>query len=386
MRSNCYLAVAFLLLIFSLVTEAQDAEACPPSCTIPDCKCSGPEIPGNLTASEVPQIVLLTFDDAVNAMLFNSFYKELLELKNPNGCPIGMTFFVSHEYCDYSLVHRLWDLRHEIASHSISHKPDQKYWESQDIKMWIDEFVGMRDILEKFGKVPKEDVKGIRVPFLKAGGDVMFEMLEKEGFLWDCSMPTRQSFPDGYWPYSLKYKSTQQCQVGTCPTKSFPNLWVIPMLDLSDENGFPCAMLDTCVVEDANATYKLLMDNFKLGYGGNRAPFGLYVHAAWFMNAEAGHFDGYLRFLKEIQKLSDVYFVTVSQALEYTRYPVDLNAIKDYAAWKTQCTPKGSTNCDTVTNCRLIKEDPVSGGERYMPMCGTQCPAKYPWVGNPLGQ
>lgn len=76
---------------------------------------------GKLLLEETPQLVLITFEDAVNDvhnkifdMLFDSKYK------NPNECNIRGTFFVSHEWTDYSLVQNLYADGHEIGSHTIS--------------------------------------------------------------------------------------------------------------------------------------------------------------------------------------------------------------------------------------------------------------------------
>lgn len=75
---------------------------------------------GGLTPKETPQIVLLTFDDSVND-LNKELYTELFQngRKNPNGCPITSTMYVSHEWTDYSQVQNLYADGHEIASHSI---------------------------------------------------------------------------------------------------------------------------------------------------------------------------------------------------------------------------------------------------------------------------
>lgn len=70
---------------------------------------------------DVPQIVLLTFDDSVND-LNKDLYKDLFQngRLNPNGCPISATFYVSHEWTDYGQVQNLYADGHEIASHTIS--------------------------------------------------------------------------------------------------------------------------------------------------------------------------------------------------------------------------------------------------------------------------
>lgn len=98
------------------------AQKCDPrKCVLPDCRCGGTDIPGGLSVDETPQIVILTFDDAVND-LNHDLYNELFNTGrvNPNGCPILGTFYVSHEWTDYGQVQTLYSNGHEIASHSIT--------------------------------------------------------------------------------------------------------------------------------------------------------------------------------------------------------------------------------------------------------------------------
>lgn len=48
---------------------------------------------------QIPQMVLLTFDGAVNHNNYDRYLKVLGgRYANPNGCPIRGTFFISHEY------------------------------------------------------------------------------------------------------------------------------------------------------------------------------------------------------------------------------------------------------------------------------------------------
>lgn len=92
-------------------------------------------------------MIIVTFDDAVNGEnwdLYNNklfiperYFKLTLFCfflviclkkkpdfiscsKNPNGCPIHATFYVSHEYNNYQYVQKLWNAGHEIAAHSIT--------------------------------------------------------------------------------------------------------------------------------------------------------------------------------------------------------------------------------------------------------------------------
>jgi hypothetical protein len=64
---------------------------------------------------------MLTFDDSVSD-LNKGLYKDIFSnhRNNPNGCPITATFYISHEWTDYSHVQNIYADGHEIASHSIS--------------------------------------------------------------------------------------------------------------------------------------------------------------------------------------------------------------------------------------------------------------------------
>lgn len=65
-------------------------------------------------------MVLLTFDDDVNDVNM-AYYRQLYDkLSAGNGCPVGVTYYVSHEYNDYSLLHELYLRGHDISVHSIS--------------------------------------------------------------------------------------------------------------------------------------------------------------------------------------------------------------------------------------------------------------------------
>uniref|UniRef100_T1INF8 NodB homology domain-containing protein n=1 Tax=Strigamia maritima TaxID=126957 RepID=T1INF8_STRMM len=386
------LSFLVVLCLFGVASaKAPDCPSDPDKCKLPSCRCSSTDIPGNLDAKNTPQIVLLTFDDAVSELLYNKYYKTLMQRKNPNGCPIGITFFTSHEYTDYTILREVYEKGHEIAIHSISHKADTNYWKNGNAKTWTDEMVGMRKMAELYSGIPRKDMRGIRAPLLQGGGNTQFEMMQSHGFEWDCSLPTQNQVDPGIWPYSLKYASNQECQIPPCPTEAFPDVWVVPMIDLFDKNKTACAMLDTCIVTTKKETRDLLSDNFYVHYNGNRSPYGLYVHAAWFLqdiDESDGHWAGYNQFLDEImRKHDDVYVITVTQALQWTRSPQSLTAIKNFPSWKTQCSPQKAPRACNKKQCKLTKKDASSGGERWMWGCfrGGNCPSCYPWLGTPEG-
>ena len=61
-------------------------------------------------------MITITFDDAVNDENWNLYMDKLFPetYKNPNGCPIHGTFYVSHQYTNYAMVQALWNRGEKI--------------------------------------------------------------------------------------------------------------------------------------------------------------------------------------------------------------------------------------------------------------------------------
>ncbi|GBP42083.1 hypothetical protein EVAR_29438_1 [Eumeta japonica] len=339
-------------------------------CLLPDCYCGGKDIPGDLPVESVPQIVLLTFDDSVND-LNKGLYADLFEKGrvNPNGCPIAATFYVSHEWTDYSQVQNLYAAGHEMASHTISHSFGEQF--SQ--KKWNREVGGQREILSAYGGVKLEDVRGMRAPFLSVGGNKMFKMLYDSNFTYDSSMPVYENKPPS-WPYTLDYKLFHDCMIPPCPTKSYPGVWEVPMVMWQDLNGGRCSMGDACAnPPNAEGVYKMILKNFDRHYTSNRAPFGLYYHAAWF--TQPHHKEGFIMFLDTINRMPDVWLVTNWQALQWVRDPTPISRLSSFQPF--QCNyPDRPKKCNNPKVCNLWHKS----GVRYMRTC-QPCPEVYPWTG-----
>lgn len=89
-------------------------------CRLPYCNCGSSLIPGKLKVKDIPQLVMITFDDSINDLNWDIYREIFTDRQNPNGCPILGTFYVSHEWTDYSQVQTLYATGHEMASHSIT--------------------------------------------------------------------------------------------------------------------------------------------------------------------------------------------------------------------------------------------------------------------------
>lgn len=357
------------------------AKPCSPDiCKLPDCRCSGVDIPGNLPRKKVPQMVMLSFDDAVNGEVY-SFYETLFAngtLKNPNGCNGTATFFVSHEYTEYQMVQELYHYGHDIADHTISHRTPTSWWKSANYSQLTDEIVGQREILRKWGQVEAEDVVGFRVPFLQIGGNTMYQVLYDNKFLYDSSMPTQKFMDPPMWPYTLEYRSTQECVIPPCPTDSFPGLWEVPMIDYNDSRGMPCNMIDGCSPPASEQdAYDLLKKNFERHYTStSRAPFPMFMHASWFQNYPFT-VAVVKKFLQEVLSRGDVWMLGIKHVIEWIKAPTSLDDIENFAPWKCDSLPPPP--CDTPNVCGF-PDDP-----HYLYTCTRPCPEHYPWVGNPDG-
>merc|ERR1712212_667515 len=373
-QRQVFILISLLCNLGLSLQDCSPSSSCPASCQLPDCACSGSEPYVNGTR---PQIVYLTFDDALTAQASSQFYDELFgrptehNNSNPNSCALRATHYVTHQYTDYSLVNRWWRFGHEIASHSITHRNNLTYWQSMTEAEWAKEMVGQRRITSQFANVPACDISGMRSPFLQLGGDTQFSMLHNNNFDYDCSWPTRafgyMDAETGLYPYTMDYQSVQDCEIKPCPTCSYPGLWVQPMLDLEDEwigsvvpgQGNPCSML-----------------------------------AAWFFG-QPWHFEGYKMFVQEISSYDDVWIVPVKAGLDYMRNPLSNEQL--IAAGKTsgpfacsdieEQTGKYGSNenkCGNAKSCRYdvnLPEDNIFG-EHYMTICSSSssCPPEYPWL------
>lgn len=70
--------------------------------------------------------------------------------------------------------------------------------------------IGQANILNKFAKIRLEDIRGLRVPFLKTGWNRQFLMMKEFGFIYESSIIAPLSNPP-LWPFTLDYKIPFDC-------------------------------------------------------------------------------------------------------------------------------------------------------------------------------
>lgn len=372
------------------------ASDCDPElCQLPDCFCSpsGQEIPGGLYREQVPQMIVISFDDAINNNNFDQLDRFLSgKLKNPNGCDIKSTFFVSHQYNNYSMTQEMYRRGHEIAVHSISHHVDIGYWHNGTEDTWGDEMGDMRRMISRWANIPLEEIYGSRAPFLKLGGNNQFSALAREGFLYDSTMVAPLTNPP-YWPYPLAFASPHRCHGNSqkCPTRSHAVMELIMNeIDPREEPGdineqiSGCSMVDSCAqIRTGDSLYNVLTHNFIRHYEQNRAPLGLYLHAAWFAKLPEMQ-DAFLYWLEELlRSYDDVYVVTMSQVLAWMQSPTPASQVVDFGPWREKCTSLDTEDTCQVSNDCALTTTKLSYAQRLQ-TCNP-CPAVYPWLGDVSG-
>ena len=239
-------------------------------CELPFCYCSrngdvGP-IPGKTTGQQ-PQIIMMSFDGAINQNNFG-LYDEILKMTKNNKtdeCPIRGTFFITHNYNNYQMVEYFYSKGHEIAISSVTGKSLQFANETE----WRNEITTMRELLRKWGNIPSEDILGTRAPQLRPGNDEQFKVLIEEGFVWDSSVSTKATdLP--IWPYTLDYRIPHPCNIKSCPKKAYPGFWEIPtnLHYIEDQSGGACSYLDQCIFSffDGDDVFHWLKEDFSRFY------------------------------------------------------------------------------------------------------------------------
>ncbi|XP_041375972.1 uncharacterized protein LOC121388620 [Gigantopelta aegis] len=301
------------------------------TCKLPACQCRSLSPPGALPSTRVPQMIYFTFDGPINQRS-HPFYLKIFnkDRKNPNGCPISATFFVSKRgnFIPYLMSHV--NNGHEIAIQgdepgAYRHSANGKYDFSKELQYMLT-------------KLPVTPILGWRSPSMRPSGDTQFKSLLDNQMLYDSTLTTRTASGNLPWPYTLDFRWQDACSVGGCPTKSYPGLWEIPVKPLLDvKKLYPCVYADGCMnnpwTEDD--TFEYLMDNFWKYYEGNRGPMGISFRQTWFSHqVYRPNVNGLIRFIDKLLTMDDVYIVSIKQLVQWLQQPTPLSRMKWFAPWR----------------------------------------------------
>ncbi|XP_026316030.1 uncharacterized protein LOC113227352 [Hyposmocoma kahamanoa] len=336
-----------------LLAEPCDAQ----SCSLPDCQCSSTTIPGNLAARDTPQFVTLTFTGSISPTNMDTYRRLFYFRQNSNGCSVGATFFVKHEYTYYHLVNELYNLGFEIALNSISHRYPQSFWAEATYEDIVEEIAGQKSQLAYLTLIPIDEIKGVRFPFLQTAGNVSTQVM-KENRLYDSSWSTVAFHNPGLWPYTLDYASTQDCNAPPCATASFPGVWVSPVITWRDLQGFPCSSVDACTFvpryDDEEGWFQFIMQNFERHYLGTRSPFEVFISQG-LIATDPAIFNALERFIEFITRLPNAFMVNKRDVIEWSKNPVPIDEYR-----QKDCPSITPTISCTPRYCSATMDNDVS--------------------------
>lgn len=302
------------------------------NCHLPNCFCQGTKIPNNLKLSETPQMVYLTIDGSINAAVYRRYKQLVANKKNPNGCRVRGTLFASQRGTLPQIAKKLIKLGAEVAMQGLH---EHHYENSQHME---EEVIAQLISMKKTGV----NATGWKTPELKALGNEQFRLLQKYGFKYDATLseniPTASEHKP--WPYTLDFGYTGECVIPKCPTRSFPGLWEIPSVAVTDyRKMFECNYVDGCMFNPPTSadTVKFLWDNFMYNYKTNRAPFGIHLRQVWFTHpAYSGNIQGLKDFISKLLTLKDVYVVSSDDILTWMQNPVPVSEITGKVPWNCE--------------------------------------------------
>jgi hypothetical protein len=348
------LALLLLGLAAGLSAQAQPAYSCDAqACSLPDCHCASTQPPDGLQPSDTPQFVLVTFDDCVRPDT-EALIRPVLEgVRNPNGEPLSVTYFLSLVNCpgggstEPATVFARHALGDEIAVHTVTHNTS----EQTEFFTWREEIVGVLSYLRTIG-LPSER-RGFRAPYVSTNA-ALYDAMETLGLLYDASIhespffsPVSNGPSQMLWPYTLDYGPAQNCAFwdssNQCTDDPKRGLWSIPLyyhVDVSSTGertehyygsfdvGNPFYSYGPAL--SGEPLYRVLTDNYTARHRGNRAPHGVFLHAPTF--ADPGFQQTYNRALRYMATQPDTWFVTMSTLIRWMQDPVPASQMADWIA------------------------------------------------------
>ncbi|KAL4434794.1 hypothetical protein ABPG77_005321 [Micractinium sp. CCAP 211/92] len=233
----------------------------PTTCMPPECLCASNSPPGNLTADEIPQFVLLSHDNALNNQSYNLMVQLLGSKMQSDGCRVPITWFAMRYHSDCSAGKSALQSGDELAMQANRFDPTDPFnatdpsphYNSRDpvtgkpsveieitmSRKWWNEDCG----------VPIRDMIGYRSQNYYNNPPIR-QTLSKDGYLYDATLvewyypnsPTSPSKDQVLWPYTMDAGIPQECDflgpnIGKCDaTENYKGLWEVPLYELQDGN------------------------------------------------------------------------------------------------------------------------------------------------------
>jgi peptidoglycan/xylan/chitin deacetylase (PgdA/CDA1 family) len=324
--------------------------------------------PTGLSPKNVPQFVVIGFDDQMKAEPMSWVISMFKDKMNPKGTGQAKTFdntkvravfYTATTYLNGSeaLHKQAYNAGHEIGNHTNTHVT--AFTTPEEI--WKTEMKQCNDMLIAAG-IPKNSIVGFRAPFLQYT-NATFRAIQAMGFVYDCSIEEGfQGDQDGtnfFWPYTLDSQSPGNklfvdWQMGGYELLvKYPGLWELPCYIVIVPPDDKCAQFGTTAGLrkrihdkisyfdekdgkitgldynlwfeagiDQNAFAAILMYTLDLHYNGNRAPMFFGCHSNYY--DEASHKSGLEKFVDFALSKPDVRIVPAIKFLDWMHSPVGL--------------------------------------------------------------
>jgi peptidoglycan/xylan/chitin deacetylase (PgdA/CDA1 family) len=330
------------------------------SCQLPLCHCASSLPPGGLSHNEIPQFVLITFDDAIN-IFSEGFVQPIINgLQNPDGRMVPLTYFINKENTTVDLARQRYLEGHELANHTATHNTGSQ----TTLEEWRLEIKSLNRFLVNDVGLISNQIAGFRAPYL-ATNEAMWQALGEIDFMYDSSIPEIVDSLTGLstgldslvWPHTLDYGSGLACTANHCPEDPVPGLWSIPMWHWYSENGMDYGAMDPAAGFDS--IFQVILNyNFEQHYNGNRCPLGIYLHAGQMWSP--GRQEILRTFLEEKLNQPDVWMITMRGLIEWMRNPVPANGL---AAWFTANCHRGECFGSIAPPGGVLLLSPADGEE-----------------------
>ena len=347
--------------------------------------------PGELEIENVPQFVVVGFDDNISPEGVK-WILDFLESKiNPagignnktfDGSPVLVSFYsisgILQRSADLVKQHkRALQIGHEIGNHTHRHISFGCSLFTVGYSTWHAHIDSCSQTLARLLHVDKSAICGFRAPALEFS-DTTFRVLCDSGFLYDCSVQEGyQSWQNGtncYWFYSMENGSPGWNDVWVrwnpqrTPVSSHPGLWQVPLYAYS----IPRTDAECCAygikpglnkrIAAAHSGFKetdskitgsdygmwfryglkpnevagILKFNLDKRSKGNRAPLTFGAHTQFYTESYAGHFsdfspeemrDAIENFFEYALSKPEVRITTARNVIKWCSHPSGLNEI-----------------------------------------------------------
>ncbi|KAJ3197155.1 hypothetical protein HK101_005672 [Irineochytrium annulatum] len=334
----------------NIPTGAENDYNCPSSCKLPSCYCASKSIPGGLSLDDTPMFITLTLDDSVQDTTYDAFMEVQNSTKNPNGCILPATYFVSIQWTNFWRGTQLYARGNEIACHTVTH-PDLTTVSASQV---TNELKGSWDAINLLMGVPATELVGFRHPFLAYNAQT-FAAVKNAGFYYESSI-TADPIVTPFWPHTLDYGTPYSTGAGAL---EFPGLWEIPMYTLlSNTTSQPSiwSAMDPIIIPQDPTTYDQMIADLQytfLVHYKQKLPFGLYQHVAqyiaWPADVNAEKTKKIIEFVKWTQTFPGVWYVTNTQLLDWIKNPVPLHRFS-IPCEAPLVSPSQKEICDGIDN------------------------------------